>query len=62
MAAGVSKLFHCACCAPPRQIYYRAGRPETVHHEDDHSAAVRPVPLRQRRRGPVNGGRLLPVL
>jgi hypothetical protein len=45
-----NRLFHCGCCAPPRQIYIRLGRPvNTVYHEHDHTPAVAAVPLRQRK-------------
>lgn len=35
------RKFQCACCTPPRQIFYRTqGNLMSVHHEDDESLAI----------------------
>lgn len=48
---GPNRLYHCGCCAPPRQIYYQArGRLELAKHESDHTPATSPVSLAARRR------------
>lgn len=48
---GTNRLFHCGCCTPPRQIYYRLQRPvDQPYHEHTHTPAVAPVSLAERRR------------
>jgi hypothetical protein len=33
--------FQCACCDPPRQLYFRANHQrEDAYHEEDHTPAV----------------------
>lgn len=48
---GINRLYHCGCCAPPRQIYYRLERPEDhARHESDHTRAEAPVSKAEQRR------------
>lgn len=56
---GVNRPFHCACCTPPRQIYYRLERPvdRAFHeanperpHELDHTPATAAASLASQRR------------
>lgn len=49
--AGPNRPFHCGCCAPPRQIYYRLERPvDRAYHEADHTPAEVAISLAARRR------------
>lgn len=48
---GPNRLYHCGCCAPPRQIYYRLERPvDRAYHEADHTLAEVAISLAARRR------------
>lgn len=46
-----ARPYHCACCTPPRQIYYRLERPvDRTYHERDHTPAVAAASLAAVRR------------